>query len=212
MSENNDEKMDVTGEEKKSIEAVEVKRGDEESPKKFSWKREVMEWLQAIAIAVIVGLLLNHFVFNIVQVQGTSMVPTLQNADRLVVISRYITKIENGDIIVFRPVHDQNRPYIKRVIAVAGQTVDMDKNSRVIVDGKMLDEGYVSQYLSTHGDMQFPLTVPEGSVFVMGDNRPNSKDSRFSEVGLVNLDTVIGKATLRWFPFNQFATFKHVTY
>lgn len=175
----------------------------EETPKKINWKREIWEWGQAIAIAVVVGLLLNHFVFTIVQVQGDSMIPTLHTSDRLIVLSRYISKIENGNIIVFRPIHDKERPYIKRVIAVAGQTVDIDKNSRIIVDGKMLEEAYVSQYKAYLGDMKYPLTVPEKSVFVMGDNRPNSKDSRMSEVGLVGIDTVIGRATFRWFPFNQ---------
>lgn len=164
-----------------------------------------VEYEQAMAMKI--GLLLNHFVFNIVEVSGSAMAPTLHASDRLIVLSRYISKIENGDIIVFRPINDPKRPYIKRVIAVGGQKVDINKDGRVIVDGKMLEESYVSQYRSTHGDMQFPLKVADGTFFVMGDNRPNSKDSRFKEVGLVKLDAIIGKVILRWYPFDQFTAF-----
>ena len=204
MSENNSERYEDKD--------INMENEPKEEGKKTNWRRELLEWIEAFAIAIVVGLLLNHFVFTIVEVQGDSMVPTLHSSDRLIVLSRYISKIDNGDIIVFRPEHDKNKPYIKRVIAVGGQTVDIDSNSRIIVDGKVLEEDYVSQYRAYRGDMQFPLKVDEGTYFVMGDNRPSSKDSRMKEVGLVKHDSIIGKAVLRWFPFQQFTVFDKVEY
>lgn len=183
----------------------------EEPKEKLNWKRELMEWIAAIAIAVAIGLFLNNFVFTLVQVSGDSMTDTLQDGDRLFLISRYLSKPDNGDIVVFFPEED-TKPYIKRVIATEGQTVEvefdhMTGQQRVYVDGEMLEEDYVRSFYTNYGNMEYPLTVEEDHVFVMGDNRPNSHDSRQDDVGQVSLKTVRGKVLFRWWPFDKWGTF-----
>jgi len=179
----------------------------EEPEEKLNWKKELMEWVAAIAIAVAVGLFLNNFVFTLVQVSGDSMTNTLQDGDRLFLISRYISKPDNGDIVVFFPEND-TKPYIKRVIATEGQTVEVEFDyttgeQRVYVDGEMLREDYVRSFYTNYGNMEYPLTVEEDHVFVMGDNRPNSHDSRQDDVGQVDMKTVRGKVLFRWWPFDK---------
>jgi len=183
----------------------------EEPKEKLNWKRELMEWIGAIAIAVAIGLFLNNFVFTLVQVSGDSMTNTLQDGDRLFLISRYLSKPDNGDIVVFFPEND-TKPYIKRVIATEGQTVEVDFDyttgeQRVYVDGEMLQEDYVRSFYTNYGNMEYPLTVEEDHVFVMGDNRPNSHDSRQDDVGQVDVKTVRGKVLFRWWPFDKWGTF-----
>ena len=183
----------------------------EEVEEKLDWKREIMEWIGAIAIAVAVGLFLNHFVFTLVQVSGDSMTNTLQDGDRLFLISRYLSKPDNGDIVVFYPEND-TKPYIKRVIATEGQTVEVEFDyqtgeQRVYVDNEMLREDYVRSFYTNYGNMEYPLTVEEDHVFVMGDNRPNSHDSRQDDVGQVDIKSVRGKVLFRWWPFDKLCTF-----
>ena len=183
----------------------------EEVEEKIDWKREIIEWIGAIAIAVAVGLFLNNFVFTLVQVSGDSMTNTLQDGDRLFLVSRYLSKPDNGDIVVFFPEND-TKPYIKRVIATEGQTVEVEFDyqtgeQRVYVDNEMLQEKYVRSFYTNYGNMEYPLTVEEDHVFVMGDNRPNSHDSRQSDVGQVDIKSVRGKVLFRWWPFDKLDTF-----
>ncbi len=178
---------------------------------KINWKKEIMEWIVAIAAAVAIGLFLNHFVFTLVQVSGDSMTNTLHHGDRLFLISRYLSTPENGDIVVFYPEHD-TKPYIKRVIATEGQTVEVANDpqtgeQRVYVDGELLEEDYVRSFYTNYGDMEYPITIDEDCIFVMGDNRPNSHDSRMSDVGQVKLEDVRGKVLFRWWPFADAETF-----
>jgi signal peptidase I len=168
-------------------------------------KKEIMEWVFSIAIAVIIALVIRQFIFTVVRVEGSSMLPTLTDNDRLIVW-RLGYKPEANDIIVLH--QEDHLPYIKRVIATEGQTVDINFNThKVYVDGKLLDEPFIYQPTSQSGDVQFPVTVDEDCVFVLGDNRNNSRDSRFSDVGMVSRDDIIGKAVLRFFPFSEFGTF-----
>ena len=130
---------------------------------------------------------------------------------------------ENGDIIVFTPERDTSKPYIKRVIATEGQTVDITDGGQVIVDGEVLDETYLSAFTgnkepnitrkSNINPVQFPITVPEGHFFAMGDNRIRSHDCRSIEVGnfdndfgCVSNDRAIGKAQFRIWPLNKFGS------
>ncbi len=174
-----------------------------------SMLKEVFEWIQAIVVAVVIAMFLRTFVFTLVNVSGNSMVPTLHNSDKLVVW-RLGYEPKTGDIITFRPRGHEDTPYIKRVIATAGQTVDLQYNEEtdscdVYVDGKKLDEDYIEAKIDKMhmGNMDFPATVPENCVFAMGDNRNNSKDSRFMEVGMVTTDSIIGHATFRLLPFGD---------
>ena len=172
---------------------------------KKSLQREILEWVLSIVIAVVVALIIRNFVFTVVKVEGTSMVPTLQNNDRLIVW-RLGYEPKAGDIIVLH--QKGEHPFIKRIIATEGQTVDINfVTHKVYVDGVELDEPYINQPTAETGDVTFPVTVSEDSVFVMGDNRNNSRDSRFQSVGMVAEEDIIGKAIWRFFPFNNISTF-----
>lgn len=167
------------------------------------WLRELFEWVQAILFAVILGYLIKTFLFTLVLVDGASMSPTLSSGDRLFVYKLFY-KPKAGDIIVFRPVNDPERPYIKRVIATEGQEINFDfEKNEVYVDGTLLDEPYILEPTRLRGDMSYPLKVEEDTVFVMGDNRNDSHDSRRSDVGLVDYDQIMGCAVFRWWPLDK---------
>lgn len=167
------------------------------------WLREMWEWTQAIVIAVVLGIVIKTFLFTLVLVKGASMVPTLDDGDRLFVY-RLFYKPKAEDVIVFTPPNDPAHPYIKRVIATEGQTVDIDFSAHeVYVDGKLLEEPYIFEPTERSGDLSYPIEVLPGTVFVMGDNRNDSRDSRRSEIGLVDVKTILGKASFRWWPLNK---------
>ena len=177
----------------------------EETVKK-SPQREMLEWVISILVAVIIALLIRNYIFTIVRVDGTSMVPTLHHNDRLIVW-RLGYNPKKGDIIVLH--QKGERPFIKRKIATEGQTVDIDFDTqKVYVDGVEQDEPFINEPTAETGDMEFPVKVEENTVFVMGDNRNNSKDSRFKSVGLVDNEDVLGQAVVRFFPFNSACIFK----
>lgn len=172
----------------------------------FNWKKELIEWAEAIIIAVVLALIIRTFVFNIVMVDGDSMLPTLNDRDRLIVWKLGYTP-KQGDIIIFRPEAHKNTPYVKRVIAVPGQTVEIDFSKGIVkVDGEVLEEDYIYQRTKNPGNIDFPITVEPNTVFVLGDNRNNSRDSRFKDVGLVSYDSIMGKAVCRIWPFNRFGS------
>lgn len=148
------------------------------------------------------------FLFRVVQVEGASMNRTLFDGDRLILVSRVLYRTpKQGDIIVAsKTAFDDGKRIIKRVIATQGQTVDIDFDNRIVyVDGVALSESYV--YFSPTDDrpmiqegVQFPVTVPEGCVFVMGDNRNNSKDSRSTQIGMIDEREILGKVVFLLFP------------
>lgn len=155
--------------------------------------------------ALIVIFLVFTFVTRILVVSGQSMLPTLNDGDR-VAISCIDRNYKYKDIvIVTQPNKLQHQVLIKRVIAVAGQTVDIDdEHGVVIVDGKPLKEDYTLEPTFSKGNMKYPAVVPEGCVFVMGDNRNNSSDSRITEVGFIDTRYIMGKVIFRVAPFGHF--------
>lgn len=178
----------------------------EDDNKGKSTFNDVIEWLEAVAIAVMVVLLVFTFVLRQVVVEGDSMYPTLENKDRLIITHLFYTP-KQGDIIVVNCEGENklNKTIIKRVIATEGQEVNIDfENAVVTVDGVALEEDYINA-LTTRNDGAFtyPVTVPENCVFVMGDNRNHSTDSRSPEVGFLSVDDVLGKAFFRLTPFNK---------
>ena len=135
------------------------------------------------------------------------MVPTFASGDMLVV-SRIGFNAEPGDIVVATKPYSHNEPIIKRIIATGGQTVDIDfDEGTVYVNGEALDEDYTNTPTNRHYDTEFPLTVPEGYVFLLGDNRNNSYDSRAEEIGLVDERYIMGKVYFRVMPFSEFKSF-----
>jgi len=163
--------------------------------------KEVFEWVQAIAIALILSIIIRLFLFEVILVEGSSMLPTLTEGDRLIVSkAEYrLFQPENGDIVVFRNSDGLRENYIKRVIGVSGDQIEII-NGMVYIDGQALNEPYILE----EGFDQFPKTVvPPGTVFVLGDNRNHSRDSRNPYVGFVDLENVIGKARLRIWPLPQ---------
>lgn len=179
-----------------------------ESRERKSRSREAYEWVQALVSSVLAVVLLFTFGVRLIGVDGHSMVPTLQDGDRLLVLnSMFCGGYEPGDIVVLRKESFLPTPIVKRVIAAAGQVVDIDfASGTVFVDGKPLQEDYISERTFTAEGTVFPLTVPEGCVFVMGDNRNNSTDSRDARLGTVDERYIIGRAVFLAFPGPDAAT------
>ncbi len=170
---------------------------------KGSWKHELLEWGKALAVAFAVVFMIFFVVLKIVRVDGGSMEPTLTAGDRLI-ISGIFYSPENGDIVVTSDKNGLNKPLVKRIIAVGGQTVDLGKDGGVLVNGLPLEEDYIDGAITDPGDLDFPLTVPEGCVLLMGDNRGHSTDSRSGQVGMLPEKESQGKVLLRFFPFDKF--------
>ena len=153
----------------------------------------VYDWVNSIIIAIVAVVILLTFCFRLINVDGTSMEPTLINTDKVIVTNLFYTP-KNGDIVVISHGNHYNKPLVKRIIATEGQTLKIDfNNSQVFVDGKLIEEPYVKGLTNTH-DIEIPAVIPEGKVFVMGDNRAVSMDSRHADVGLIDVDSIIGKA------------------
>lgn len=169
---------------------------------KKSGSREVYEWVQALVCSVLAVVLAFTFGARLIGVDGHSMVPTLQDGDRLLVLNAMLCGgYEPGDIVVLRKESFLPTPIVKRVVATEGQVVDIDFGSgTVFVDGTPLREDYINERTYTPEGTAFPLTVPEGCVFVMGDNRNRSTDSRSDQLGTIDARYIIGRAVFLALP------------
>lgn len=167
---------------------------------------EVFEYTETLVTMFAVMMLIFVFIARPATVDGHSMDPTLNDKERLI-ISRLFYDPAPGDIVVIANTADKldHKNLIKRIIAVGGQTVDIDFDAgEVSVDGKVLEEPYTMEPTYLEEGTQFPLTVPEGEVFVMGDNRNDSRDSRSPDVGTVDEDELVGRCIFRFLPLNRF--------
>ena len=164
--------------------------------------RDLYDWVQALVCSVLAVVVVFTFVIRLIGVDGHSMVPSLQDGDRLLVLNSMLYgDYQYGDVVVLRKESFLEEPIVKRVIATEGQIVDIDfLTGSVYVDGVLLKEDYINELTFTEEGMAFPLVVPEGSIFVMGDNRNHSNDSRDSRLGTVDTRYVIGRAVLLAFP------------
>jgi signal peptidase I len=190
--------------------------------------KEALQWFEAIAVAVIIALLIRGFLFEPVEVKGYSMKNTLDTGQRLILykLGYYFSPPKAGDIIVLQyqegmfkfvpfigniPFFKKMYPfseeidYIKRVIAVPGDTVDL-KDGYVYINGEKIDEPYAKGKTLPKNAIKFPDTVPENKVFVLGDNRENSSDSRY--IGYIDYKKIKGKAVFRFWPFKDIGGIK----
>ena len=166
----------------------------------FRW---LYEWVQALVTVVLCAVVVFAFAARLVLVSGPSMRETLQDQDCLVVLSPLLCgDYEAGDIVIIqRESFRDGEPIVKRIIATEGQTVDIDFDAGVVyVDGAALEEDYIRQPTYLEEGLEFPVTVPEGCVFVMGDNRNDSDDSRDPELGPVDTRQILGRAVFLLFP------------
>ncbi len=182
---------------------------------------DICDLAESVLVSVFVVLLLFTFVFKVATVEGDSMKQTLHDGDRLILSDINYTP-EYGDVVIINswdaylfdangnPVAGEglNKRVVKRIIATGGQTLDIDfKTGTVTVDGAVLDEPYINNPTTRdEGAFTYPITIPEGYVFVLGDNRGVSKDSRHPNVGLVAEVDIVGKVLLRVYPFSDFGT------
>lgn len=186
--------------------------------KEVSAAEEYLDWVETIIFAFFAVILVFTFLLRIANVDGESMLPTLTDGDRLVVSHLFYTP-EAGDIVIvnsenghiygagnqLETVDGLDKVIVKRVIAVGGQQVNINfSTGEVFVDGVLQDEPYIKELTKQdEGGHSYPVTVPDGYVFVMGDNRMNSTDSRNSMVGFVDEEDILGKVVLRIFPFGS---------
>lgn len=181
-------------------EPVPVKEKEKEKGKDSSAKMELYDWLQCIVSAILCGILIFVFLGRVIGVEGTSMLQTLQDKDTVVMSNLFYTP-KYGDIVVIKTEAFGDTPIVKRVIAVQGETIDIDFNTGAVsINGKAIVENYINELTRERENFEGPITVPPGYVFVMGDNRNASTDSRSSYVGLVDTRQILGKVLFVLFP------------
>lgn len=170
---------------------------------KNSRSRDQIEWFESIVFALTVLVLVFTFVVRVAAVNGISMENTLQPGDRLLLQSVGYTP-QRGDVVVTDDLIVYGKPLVKRVIALGGDVVDIDfQTGAVTVNGVTLEEPYIRELTLLDEGQTFPLTVPQGKLFLMGDNRCQSKDSRSPEIGCIDERDILGKAILRIFPLQK---------
>lgn len=167
-------------------------------------KSESVEWVKSIVTAIIIAVIIKTFIFNTTYVLGNSMYPTLHEKDRLFAnkISLYFSSPSKGDIVIIEAPDSPKKDYIKRIIGVAGDIVEI-KSGEVYVNENLLEEDYIDKDSYTHIYEEGFWQVPQGSIFVLGDNRNQgaSKDSRY--FGYISEKSVKGVAGFRYFPFDN---------
>ena len=195
----------MSNEEKQIPEAV----ATENVPAKKKDTTTFLDILESFVLSAVAVVLLFTLVFRITIVDGPSMQDTLQHGDALLVSNLFYTPKCGDVVIVHQPTESYPDPIVKRVIAVGGQTIDIDFNTwTVTVDGVVIEEDYIKLTTDQRvtSDFTFPMEIPEGYVFVMGDNRNHSADSRSAKIGLIDERMIVGHVLLRFKPLSAFGT------
>ena len=177
---------------------------------------KVLKEVLNTSIYILVVLVLTYCVVNFVgqrtEVIGSSMEPTLSDGDNLIVdkITYRLREPKRFEIIVFPYQYSKGTYYIKRIIGLPGETVFIDEDGNIYIDGEMLQESYGKEVIEDPGLASKEITLADNEYFVMGDNRNDSADSRFVSVGNIKRENIIGRAWIRIFPFNKFGILKHI--
>ena len=202
-------------EDNKNIQTQDFEQKQENTNKSKSVTKTIIEFLSVIATSIVGIMIIFTFVFRIVGVSGPSMMNTLHDGDWLVV-SAFITEPERGDIVIITQPNSVNEPIVKRVIAVGGDTIDIDFTTATVkINGEVINEPYLGSATinaPVDGGWEYPLTLKEGQVFVMGDNRRDSLDSRSFEIGLIDEDYILGQVLFRFSPITDFKFFGDYDY
>ena len=170
---------------------------------RFRRNRETLEWYDALAVAVAVIALIFTFAVRIVQVDGSSMNPTLYDGDRVLIAAFLQPQYE--DVVVVDSYIPYGKPLVKRVIGKEGDVIDIDFEQGIVYrNGEALEEPYIAEPTWMQESVNFPITVPKGCLYLMGDNRNQSADSRYPEIGIVDERCVIGRVVAVIFPFSNF--------
>lgn len=174
-------------------------------PQEILNRREVYDWIQCLITALIICVMIFVFFIRVIDVVGTSMLPTLQHGNKMLV-SGFLYKPKYGDVVVFKAdSYDPDKALVKRVIAVSGDDINIDFDKGIVyVNGEPIEEPYINELTKTKLDFIGPKEVPEGCVFVMGDNRNASTDSRDSRIGMVDSRLILGKVYFVLFPLDDF--------
>lgn len=178
--------------------------------RKSKWKTAVQLILYLAAVGILTFLVI-RFVGQRTQVAGSSMEPALSDGDNLIVdkISYRMGEPERFDIIVFPYGQDEDTYFIKRIIGMPGETVRIDTEGLIYINGERLRESYGKEVMKNPGIAETELTIGAGEYFVLGDNRNDSLDSREEKVGLIERENIIGKAWIRIYPFDKIGSVRH---
>jgi signal peptidase I len=168
---------------------------------KIRYRHVLRSTVSLLAIAAAVAILIVTLWLPVLQIYGTSMSPTLTNGNIVVLVKN--TNVKQGDLVAF---YYNNKILVKRVIASAGDWVNIDEDGTVYVNGEELDEPYLTEKALGECDIELPYQVPDGKIFVMGDHRSVSVDSRSSQIGCVSEEQIVGKLKFRVWPLKEFGT------
>lgn len=192
---------------------TETERKEEKKKKTSprSMMKEILYNSLFLLFVLIITLLLVKYVAQRTTVSGSSMEPMIHDGDSLIVdkITYRFGDPERFDIIVFPFEYQQDTYYIKRIIGLPGESVRIDENGNIYINGEILEEHYGAEVIKDPGNAYNEIILGEGQYFVLGDNRNNSSDSRNPAVGLIHRDRIVGRAWLRIFPFDSFGLIRH---
>ena len=181
-----------------------AEKAEEAVEQQESMRVDLYEWIQSLMTALVICMAIFIFIIRVIDVSGSSMFPTLHDGDKMLVSNLFYTP-HAGDVVVFKTDrYDPERALVKRVIATEGQEISIDFDRGIVyIDGLPVEEDYIAELTKTKLDFIGSQTVPEGCMFVMGDNRNASTDSRKKEIGMVDQRMLLGRAYYVIFPLSD---------